>query len=648
MKRVSKGFFLGSVAVGFGISHALVIVGGLQLLAGDPESGLAMVGLALIPMLYGAIINLVLWYKMWAAIQDGHARTTPGKAIGFLFIPLFNIYWAFQAIPGFSKDCNKYIERRGITAERLPEGLFLAYVILGFVAWIPVLGLTLPVVAYFILLVMTSKICDAINAIAEVPAKQIGETAITSTGAEAVVTALTTVTADFQKKRRLLRLVVRCCALTIAVIFALPVLPWSWTPLVLPSLSPHILICSAVAARVIGVATLVGLPMLVFVLVRRRCFCRYACPVGLLAEYTGRLRSTRKGRGPIVRKEGKGPIRRNGLEGAPHQSAQELDLSPFSGKLPPMGQWVVLLTVGGALFGYPLFLWLDPLAIFQVVLTESQDPSSLAGQLSAVVLAFILSISLLLPGAWCTRLCPLGATQDLLALPQRLFRRRTSPTGSPPADGKWALSRRSFFSIALGAACLGLGTRWGSAASKRSSRHQPGRLRPPGAIDPERFTGLCVRCGNCVRACPTKIIRRDLGQGGFAGFLAPAISFAEDYCREDCHACTEVCPSGAITLLSLEEKQKSPIGLAKLDASICLLADDRECDVCARVCPFEAIDIVWHEEEYIALPHVDPEKCPGCGACEVACPGTNEWEREHASEPIPLRKAIEVGSLPVS
>lgn len=427
------------------------------------------------------------------------------------------------------------------------------------------------------------------------------------------------------RKRSRLRLLVRCGALVTGVILALDVFPWPWTPLVLPSLSPYVMIGSSVAARTFGLATLIGLPILVIVLVRRRWFCRYLCPVGLMAEQTSRLR--RRGKSAAA-------------------------------KLPRIGTWIVLVTLGGACFGYPVLLWMDPLAIFQGVFTLGHAPLSVAGQASAVALAVILITSALLPGAWCLRICPLGATQELLAMTRagNLFRRwsgespdsPTSDLGKKKAPGTLLVARRSVLSAAFGALCVGVGARWAIDWSSRSSPAGRGPLRPPGAMDPRRFTGLCIRCGNCIRACPEGIIEPDGLGAGIAGVLAPVIRFRDAYCRENCHTCTQVCPSGAITRLSLEEKQKSPIGLAKLDASICLLTDDRECDVCARVCPFEAIDIVWNVEEYIALPHVDPEKCPGCGACEVACPGTNEWEREHASEPIPLRKAIEVGSLPVS
>ena len=172
MKKVSKGFFLGSVGIALGIADVLVILGNVRTRAGFREEGFGLIGLGCVSMLYGAICILVLWYKSWAAIQDGHARTTPGKAIGFFFIPIFNIYWAFQAVWGLSKDFNAYLQRNAIPAARLPEGLFLVYCILCFTAWIPVLGLVLLVVNYVLGLIMVSTLCDGINAVAGKP--QVG------------------------------------------------------------------------------------------------------------------------------------------------------------------------------------------------------------------------------------------------------------------------------------------------------------------------------------------------------------------------------------------------------------------------------------------------------------------------------------------
>ena len=401
---------------------------------------------------------------------------------------------------------------------------------------------------------------------------------------------------------------VRCCAFVVAVILALSVLPWAWTSAVLPSLSPHVLIGAAVAGRAVGMTTLIGLPVLVLVTVSRRWFCRYACPVGLAAECAGRVRSSRK--------------------------------STVS-KLPPVGRWVALCTLGGALFGYPLFLWLDPLTILQGAFVIWHDPASLAGWVSGAALGVILGINLMAPGVWCMRLCPLGATQELLASPLGLWRGTASTAGSVSTGGR-RLSRRSALSAVLGTACLSLGAGWAWAASRSATRERAAVLRPPGAIDEGRFAGLCVRCGNCLKACPSGIIRPSPASEGVAGFLTPTISFTGGYCREDCRRCTEVCPSGAITRLSLEAKNKARIGLAKVDPSICLLLDDGECDICVRACPYRAITTVWSKEEYVALPAVNAEKCFGCGACQVICPGTNEWERENSEEPVALRKAIEV------
>ena len=96
-------------------------------------------------------------------------RTTPGAAIGLLFVPFFNLYWVFQAIWGFAKDYNQFIQRHGIKAAGIPEGLFLAYCILCLTGGIPMLGMILVLVNFALGLVMISKICDAVNAVALSP-----------------------------------------------------------------------------------------------------------------------------------------------------------------------------------------------------------------------------------------------------------------------------------------------------------------------------------------------------------------------------------------------------------------------------------------------------------------------------------------------
>ena len=388
------------------------------------------------------------------------------------------------------------------------------------------------------------------------------------------------------------RQVGRWLVLAIAVFLA-----WPWgrehgTAVLLPSLSPFVGVCSDLALRSLPTLSLVCLPVLGLSLMSRRWFCRHACPTGLLQEIAAHLRPS----------------------GTPIRATTPIRPGPTSRV--PVGTWLALMTLGGAAVGYPLFLWLDPLAIFHGFLNALRPPLAVPALLTGLGLPLLLVLSVTRPGVWCQRLCPLGATQELLALP-RFWRHRTpglrpdqnhdsSPSRSP------GQGRRHFLGACAGAA--------GALAIQTVRGQSVAPLRPPGAALESQFTGLCLRCGNCARSCPSHVIQADLGDGGLTGLFAPVLRFTDDYCRENCHRCTQVCPSGAIGRVSLPEKRRWTLGQAKLDLDSCLLANGRECTACIQHCPFQAVALRSTDGGFSTIPSLDLAKCTGCGACEAFCP----------------------------
>lgn len=370
-----------------------------------------------------------------------------------------------------------------------------------------------------------------------------------------------------------------CLVVAIAALW--PILPGTNSLVFVPALSPFVAIASLLGNRTFHTLTWLGLMVVVVVLVRHRFFCRWICPLGLCVDIVSRLGKR---------------------------------LGPRSMRVPLLGQWIVCLTIGGALLGYPLLLWLDPLAVFANFPFLFRQNSRLGIWLPSAGFLAIIVLSIIWPRAWCERICPLGAFQDLLFLARRTLQSiipKVSETGKK-RNVDLNIARRTVLGVAAGAV-------WAYAARPVRAKTSP-HLRPPGARDESQFVGLCTRCGNCLRVCPSRIIERDVGQNGWATLFTPVLRFENDYCREDCIRCTQVCPSGAITRLSLAEKMGIRIGLPQVDMNVCLLGNDQECSVCKRWCPYDAIRYVFSEMEYTLKPQIDPHKCTGCGACEAACP----------------------------
>lgn len=104
------------------------------------------------------VFGYMILFKSWKIIQDGRPRTTPGRAVGFMFIPFFNLYWQFIAYLGLAKDLNRYMRNRKIRSAFINEDLVLWYCITtctaALLAWIPFLGI-LVILASFVLWILT-------------------------------------------------------------------------------------------------------------------------------------------------------------------------------------------------------------------------------------------------------------------------------------------------------------------------------------------------------------------------------------------------------------------------------------------------------------------------------------------------------------
>lgn len=154
-------------------------------------------------------------------------------------------------------------------------------------------------------------------------------------------------------------------------------------------------------------------------------------------------------------------------------------------------------------------------------------------------------------------------------------------------------------------------------------------IRPPGALAEPEFLTRCVKCGECLKVCPTNALHPATTQAGPEGVWTPVLVPRIGYCEYYCSLCTQVCPTGAIRELTVEEKVTVKIGTAWVDKSRCLpYALGKPCIVCEEHCPVspKAIQLIKVEtltpEGVVAknlAPFVNVDACIGCGICENKC-----------------------------
>ncbi|AQT67021.1 Putative electron transport protein YccM [Anaerohalosphaera lusitana] len=122
-------------------------------------------------------------------------------------------------------------------------------------------------------------------------------------------------------------------------------------------------------------------------------------------------------------------------------------------------------------------------------------------------------------------------------------------------------------------------------------------IRPPGAVGEQEFLNRCIKCGQCMRVCPTNVIQPAGFDKGLEVLATPVINnrIGTSGCQMNCTACGYVCPTAAIKPITLSQKlglndyeEQGPlkIGTAFVDRSRCLpWAMGKPCIVCQENCP---------------------------------------------------------------
>ena len=86
----------------------------------------------------GVVFMFILLYKFWKFIpyQESYYVTTPGKAVGFCFIPFFHLYWIFVAFRKLAVFYQRYTSAPIVTYATIMCISWILLICIPYIGWI--------------------------------------------------------------------------------------------------------------------------------------------------------------------------------------------------------------------------------------------------------------------------------------------------------------------------------------------------------------------------------------------------------------------------------------------------------------------------------------------------------------------------------
>jgi polyferredoxin/ferredoxin len=291
-------------------------------------------------------------------------------------------------------------------------------------------------------------------------------------------------------------------------------------------------------------------------------------------------------------------------------------------------KYVVLFTIIiMAVFGSLAFMYLEPITIFIRGLTTAAKPAidyallekkkdfvlpAITWWYAAIPFVVVLLLNIIERRFWCRYLCPLGA---LVGLSSKFswIKRRVDQMSCIQCDDcakactMGAISPDKDYTSDP-AECIMCMDCPAVPCPKAAITFERGpAVSWPNEFDPKRREAIATVGTSAVAVAV---------EAGWDSLLTPVLDPFTGYCVYDCNRCGQICPSGAIPPLSLEEKREAVIGIAQVHFDTCV-----RCMDCLEYCPYDCFEEVEVEGLRGVFPKVkEGANCVGCGICVYVCP----------------------------